>query len=106
MMSMTGGGTGRHHRTPDGAHADSRHAFAILTCLGEFLKVLLGMRSNLNDRAGFDEGGDLLPAPAVLFESLEEETMFLCGPSARVLNLTPRLVDVGDCVGLGRGLCR
>ena len=61
------------------------------------------MGANLNDRPGFDEGGDFFPPLAVFLEALEEETVFFGRPSAGVFDLAGGWVDGGDGVGLGGG---
>lgn len=59
---------------------------AVLPGLGQLLEVLLGVGAYLHHSPGLDEGGDLLPALAVLLKALKEEAMLLGRPSARVLS--------------------
>mmetsp|Transcript_9038 Transcript_9038/g.19249 ORF Transcript_9038/g.19249 Transcript_9038/m.19249 type:complete len:549 (+) Transcript_9038:1448-3094(+) len=73
----------------------SRRPLPVLTGLGQFLKILLGVRSNLHHRPGLDESGDFLPALAVLFEALEEEAVLFGRPAAGVF---------GDGGGVGAGV--
>lgn len=48
------------------------------------------MGTNLHHGTTLDERGNLLPSLAVLFEALEEETVFLGGPSAGILGCRRR----------------
>ena len=66
--------------------------------LGQFLEILLCMGTNLHHGTTLDERGNLLPSLAVLFEALEEETVFLGGPSAGILGCRRRC---GCCRGRG-----
>lgn len=59
--------------------------FPIVSCLGEFLKILLCMRPYLDHCPGFDERRNLLPALAVFFQSFQKQSMFFLRPSARIL---------------------
>jgi len=70
---------------------------SMLMGLGQFLEILLCMGTNLYHGTTLDERGNLLPSLAVLFEALEEETVFLGGPSAGIL---------GCCRRRRRGCCR
>ena len=56
------------------------------------------MGTNLYHGTTLDERGNLLPSLAVLFEALEEETVFLGGPSAGILGCRRRC---GCCRGRG-----
>lgn len=102
------------HTTVDSARQDARTThFSVLPRFRQLLKVLLRMGANLHHRAGFDEPRNLLPALAVLFESLEEEAVFFGRPASRVFgacggvdvfvacNLVAVVVD--GVVGVTRG---
>jgi len=80
-----------------GGGTPTQSSSSMLMGLGQFLEILLCMGTNLYHGTTLDERGNLLPSLAVLFEALEEETVFLGGPSAGIL---------GCCRRRRRGCCR
>jgi len=85
----------RHGRRGDSRHRGSTSSpfhsnfafLAILSGLGQFLKVLLSVGPNLHNSARLDQRGNLLPALAVELKTLQKETMFFRRPTTRILSL-------------------
>lgn len=75
--------TSAGRQTPRGVHGNITFV-SVLAGFGKLLKVLLGVGTNLDDSARFDQGCDFLPALAMLFEALEEQTVLFGGPATRI----------------------
>jgi hypothetical protein len=99
------GNRGHGSRTSTALHGNIPF-FPVLPRLGQFLEVLLGVRSDLHHSTRLDQRSDLFPALAVLFQSLQKEAMLFCCPATCVLSSgteSTRLGSGSSCHCHGKG---